>query len=78
MRAIVVVENSPKKHYLVELPSGAIAERVKRLLANHKRSEAIVTALSEGDYNGEVEEKDIPNTAADVILTKNGTYWDLM
>ncbi len=78
MRVIVVVENSPKKHYLVDLRSNAIADRVKGLIADHKRDEAIVTALSEGAYNGEVAEKDLPNTTADVILTRNSTYWDLM
>ena len=78
MRVLVVIRRSPTQRYLVELHTDKLVKEVSKLLARHRNSKAIVTALSKGRFDREILENEANKIDADVIITEEGVHWDLM
>ena len=78
MKVLVIVENSPKQGFLVSLETDALRNDVKDLITKNKREKAMVTALSKGRVERCIPDKDLSDVDADLRLTKNGAYWDLL
>ena len=77
MKMLIVVEHSPKQRFLVSLHTKELAKEVKRLIDRKRHSQAIVTALSKGRFEREVEYSELPTIEADLILSENNVSWDI-
>ena len=77
MRVMVVLEDSPKQILLVKIGKEVVND-VAKLLARSRRDEAIVTALTKGEIQGQVGEEEASHIKADLLLTREGTHWNLV
>ena len=78
MRVLVVIRRSPAQRFLVELHTNKLVREVSALVAKHRNSQAIVTALAKGRFDREVYESEAQKVKADIILTEESAHWDLM
>jgi len=78
MRVLVVIRRSPAQRFLVELHTNKLVKEVSALVAKHRNSQAIVTALAKGRFGREVYENEAQKVKADIILTEESAHWDLM
>ena len=77
MKILVVIRRSPAQRFLVELHTNKLVKEVSTLIAKKRNSQAIATTLAKGRFNREIHENEAPSVKADVILTEEGTHWDL-
>ena len=73
-----MIRRSPAQRFLVELHTNKLVREVSALVAKHRNSQAIVTALAKGRFDREVYENEAHEVKADVILTEESAHWDLM
>jgi len=73
-----VIRRSPAQRFLVELHTNKLVREVSALVAKHRNSQAIVTALAKGRFDREVYESEAQKVKADIILTEESAHWDLM
>lgn len=78
MKVLIKIKKSPGQFFLVDLQNKKLIEEVSKLIGKRKHSKAIVTALSKGKFIKEVAEQDLPNIDADLILTEEHSYFDLI
>jgi len=78
MKILIKIQRNPKQQFLVSLPDCSIIREVKSLLNKGAYSKAITTALSKGTLLQEVNDIDLPHIDADLILSENHVYFDLM
>ena len=72
-----MIRRSPAQRFLVELHTNKLVKEVSALVAKHRNSQAIVTALAKGRFDREVYENEAYEVKADVILTEESVHWDL-
>ena len=77
MKILIVVEHSPKQRFLVNLHTEELVKEVRMLIDRKRRSQAIVTALSRGRFEREVEYHELLTIEADLILSENNVSWDI-
>lgn len=77
MKILIVIQRSPVQRFLVDLQSAKLVEEVSRLIGRKRHSQAIVTALSKGRLEREVEPADLPKVRASFILTEENVSWDV-
>ena len=73
-----MIRRSPAQRFLVELHTNKLVREVSALVAKHRNSQAIVTALAKGRFDREVYESEAQKVKADIILTEESAHWDLM
>ena len=78
MMVLIVIEHSPKQRFLVKLHTEALIREVTKLIERRRHSQAMVTALSKGRFAKEIDQNELPNVKADLILSKDSVSWDLM
>jgi len=78
MKVLIVIDHSPKQRFLVKLHTEALIREVIDLIERRRHSQAMVTALSKGRFEKEVDQHELPNVKADLILSKDNASWDLM
>ena len=72
-----MIRRSPAQRFLVELHTNKLVREVSALVAKHRNSQAIVTALAKGRFDREVYENEAQKVKADIILTEESVHWDL-
>lgn len=77
MKIIVVIRRSPAQRFLVELHTNKLVKEVSALVAKHRNSQAIATALAKGRFEREIGD-DETKVKADIILTEESVHYDLM
>ena len=74
---MVILDDSPKQILLVKIRRNTVND-VAKLLAKSRRDEAIMTALTEGEIQGQVSEEEASHIKADLLIRRNGTHWNLV
>jgi len=77
MKVICVIRHSPAQRFLVDLHTSKLVKEVSALVAKHKNSQAIATALAKGRFEREIGENEA-KVKADIILTEESVHYDLM
>ena len=77
MRVLVTIRKSPPQIYLVKLFTEGLVEEVRDLISQRKHAKAIVTVMTKGSLEKEVEHREIPAVKADLILSTSNALWDL-
>jgi hypothetical protein len=73
---IIIVEEAV--NVLVKLESAAHIDEIKTLIRESKRASAIQSVLTKGKLVRELTDEESPHIDADLTLTKNGAYWNMM
>ena len=77
MDVLIVISKEPAQKFLVNLHTEKLKKEVKCLVNDRKHTQAIVTALTKGRFEREVDNKDLQNLRADLILSEYSASWDL-
>jgi len=77
MKVLIVIERSPAQRYLVRLHTDELIREVTDLIKRKRHSRAIMSVLSKGRFEKEVQYHEIPNLKADLILSEDFACWDL-
>lgn len=77
MRVLVTIRNSPAQVYMVKLLTRSLVNEVRELINKRKHSQAVVTVMTKGSFEREVDEREISIVKADLILSKSNAMWDL-
>lgn len=77
MEVLVKIHRSPEQRFLVNLPDKKLIKKIQDLIKKNKRSKAIVTVLSKGEFISEISEQNLPHVNADLILTEGYVSRDL-
>ena len=77
MKILIVVDNDPKQRFLVSLTTGKLVREVKRLVNRKMNGQAIMTALSKGKFERQVEHHDLPTTEADLVISEANVSWNI-
>lgn len=77
MRVLVTIRNSPAQVYMVKLLTQSLVSEVRELIYKRKHSQAVVTVMTKGSFERQVDEREVPIVKADLILSRNNAMWDL-
>ncbi|MDD3906242.1 MAG: hypothetical protein PHS46_06940 [Candidatus Omnitrophica bacterium] len=77
MRIILVIAGTSGKNILVKLYSQDDIRNVRELLWQRKHPEAMAIALKKGRFEKEVEDHELGDLGAELILRKDRAYWDI-
>jgi hypothetical protein len=77
MRVLVMITRSPAQCFMMDVLKLAHKSRVRRLVSSGRYPDAIMTALSAGEYVKEVSVEDVASSGADLIVTEHSAHWDL-
>lgn len=77
MRVLVTIQKSPPHRYLVRLHKQSLIDEVVDLLGHGKHSKAIVTALTKGLFERIVNDGEMEDLGADLVLSDCSAQWDL-
>lgn len=77
MRVLVLVNHSPQHIYLVKLNSRDLIDEVTQLINKRKHSKAVATAMSKGLVKSVVDNDEIKDIKAELVLSPSGASWDL-
>ena len=77
MTVLVSIRNSPPQMYLVKLFTDGLIEEIRDLIRQRKHSKAVVTVLTKGSFEREIQDREVTNVKADLILSKSNAMWDL-
>lgn len=76
MKMLIILERSPKKRYLVWLPTKGLIREVKMLIGRKKYAKAILMALINGKFEREIVDSELASLSADLILSEESASWD--
>ena len=77
MRVLVTIRNSPAQVYMVKLLTQGLVSEVRELISKRKHSDAVITVMTKGAFERELDEREIADIKADLILSKSSAMWDL-
>ncbi|MCK4463516.1 MAG: hypothetical protein KAU58_04300 [Candidatus Omnitrophica bacterium] len=77
MHVLVIIAETAQR-FLIKLEKDEHIKEIKHLVRSRKRKKAIESALSKGQIVKELAEYEVPFVSADLTLTKEGSYWNLL
>ncbi len=77
MKVLVTIRNSPPRMYLVKCFTEGLIEEIRNLVSRRQHSKAVVTVLTKGSFEREVQDREVAAVKADLILSQNNAMWDL-
>jgi hypothetical protein len=76
MRVAVIITRSPNYCFMLNILRRGCAERVRSLAGRGRYPDAILAALSGGEYAGEIRIDDLGRRTADLVITEHSAHWD--
>lgn len=77
MRVIVVMPGGASVAILLSLDTSRLISEIMELVAKGKHTKAMLSALSHGRFEKEVDNLDADAPSADLILFNDSARWDL-
>lgn len=77
MNVLIVIQKEPSQKLLVNLHTEKLRKEVRDLVRGRKHTQAIVAALTKGQFEKEVAHEDLKDLGADLILSEYSASWDL-
>lgn len=78
MKVLVVIERENTYRLLIKLPTQELVEEILGLVNKRRNSQAMVSALTKGCFEKEVEHHELARLKTDLILSEHAVSWDLM
>ena len=77
MRVLILLSSNPGDGFLVKLHTKELVREVKKYIAKSNNSKAMVTALTKGRIEREVDHGETHDVKAELVLTRDRVCWDL-
>jgi len=78
LKIVIRIDHSPAQCYYAEVKAKDTQKAIKTLLREGKRSKAIVKAMLNSSTLREINEKEMKDLKADIIIKEDNIYYDLM
>ncbi len=78
MRVLVVIERDDTYRLLVRLTTQKLIEEVLGLVNKKRHSQAMISVLTKGSFEKQVERRELDTLKTDLILSERAVSWDLM
>jgi hypothetical protein len=76
MKVIVIITRSPTYCFMFDISRRDCQAAVRGLAGRGRYSDAILAAMSGGDYVGQVPIEDMGRRGADLVITEHSAHWD--
>jgi len=78
MKVLVEIHKSPTKRFLIKIKEQRDIDYVNNLINKGDRLKAITAVLSRGTFIKDITERDLLYIHADLVISEDHTYFDLM
>lgn len=77
MRVLVVIEKEDTYRVLVRLTTQKLIEEVLGLVNKKRHAQAMISVLTKGSFERQIERRDLETLRTDMILSESAVRWDL-